>query len=120
MVYGQALRDGKNLRGALEQFTNAARIKPDSQEAWSELANTQILLELYPNALFSLDRVKALGPEKEGHLFLRAIILDKMQQYEPALVNYQEFLTRAGGKFPDQEFQARQRSRIIQKILSKR
>jgi tetratricopeptide (TPR) repeat protein len=120
MLYGQTLREDKNFRGALQEFTNAARIKPDSQEAWSELANTQILLELYPHALFSLDKVKALGPEKAGHLFLRAIILDKMQQYEPALANYQQFLARAGGKFPDQEFQARQRSRIIQKILSKR
>jgi tetratricopeptide (TPR) repeat protein len=120
MLYGQALREGKNMRGAMEAFASAVRLKPDSQEAWSELANMQILLELYPNALFSLDKVKALGPEKEGHLFLRAIILDKMQQYEPALSNYQQFLARAGGKFPDQEFQARQRSRIIQRILSKR
>ena len=120
MLYGRTLREGKNMRGALGEFANAAQIKPDSQEAWSELANMQILLELYPNALFSLDKVKALGPEKEGHLFLRAIILDKMQQYEPALQNYQQFLAKAGGKFPDQEFQARQRSRIIHKILSKR
>jgi tetratricopeptide (TPR) repeat protein len=120
MLYGRTLRESKNMRGALNEYTSAVRIKPDSQEAWSELANTQILMELYPDALSSLDKVKALGPEKEGHLFLRAIILDKFQQYEPALQNYQQFLARAGGKFPDQEFQARQRSRIIQKILSKR
>ena len=67
----------------------------------------------------ALDRVKALGGETPAHFFLRAIMLDKTKQYKPALENYQKFLASAGGKYPDEEFQARQRVRIIEKELSK-
>jgi hypothetical protein len=34
--------------------------------------------------------------------------------------NYQKFLELSGGKFPDEEFKARQRIKVIQKELSKR
>jgi hypothetical protein len=37
-----------------------------------------------------------------------------------ALEAYLNFLATSQGKFPDQEFQARQRARIIEKELSKR
>ena len=55
-----------------------------------------------------------------AHYFFRAIMLDKTKQYKPALENYQKFLASAEGKYPDEEFQARQRVRIIQKELSKK
>ena len=61
--------------------------------------------------------MKAEGP---GHFFLRAIILDKLKQPKLALPAYQRFLELAQGKYPDQEFQARQRVRIIERELSKR
>ena len=50
----------------------------------------------------------------------RAIMLDKTKQFKPALENYQQFLATAAGKYPDEEFQARQRVRIIEKELSKK
>ena len=51
---------------------------------------------------------------------LRAIVLDKIKQYKPALESYQRFLEISQGQSPDEEFKARQRVRIIQKELSKR
>ena len=68
----------------------------------------------------ALDRVKALGKEKPGDLFLRAITLDKLQQRKPALEAYEQFLAVSGGRFPDQEFQARQRAHILKLSLGQK
>jgi hypothetical protein len=48
---------------------------------------------------------------------MRAITLDKMRQLKPALEAYEQFLAVSQGKHPDQEFQARQRVRIIRHQL---
>ena len=120
MQYGRVLRDGRQFIPAANQFAAAAKIKPDSKDAWNELAGVLTLAERYPEALTALDRVRALGAEIPGDHFLRAIILDKLQQYQPALESYRKFLTTSEGKNPDEEFKARQRARIIERILSKK
>jgi len=120
MRYGRALRDERQFIPAANQFVAAAKLQPDSKHAWNELAGVLTLAEQYPQALAALDRVRALREEIPGDYYLRAIILDKLQDYKPALESYRQFLATSGGKNPDEEFKARQRSRIIEKILSKR
>ena len=120
MRYGRELRDARQFIPAANQFAAAAKLKPDSKEAWNELAGVLTLAEQYPQALAALDRVHALGQEIPGDHYLRAIILDKLHEYKPALESYQQFLATSGGKNPDEEFKARQRARIIERILSKR
>jgi tetratricopeptide (TPR) repeat protein len=120
MVYGRTLRDQHKLVPASEQFLAAAQLKPDSLEAWNELAAALINSENYAQGLAALDRVKALGKETPGDLFYRAISLDKLRQLKPALAAYQAFLAADNGAHPDQEFQARQRARIINVELTKR
>jgi len=120
MIYGRALRDQHKLPPAAEQFLAAAQIKPDSLEAWNELAAALINSENYTQGLAALDRVKALGKETPGDLFYRAISLDKLHQLKPALAAYQQFLAADNGAHPDQDFQARQRARIINVELTKR
>jgi hypothetical protein len=39
---------------------------------------------------------------------------------EPALENYEKFLTLSENKYPDEEFKARQRVRILKREISKR
>jgi len=113
MRYGRALRDQHKLPPAEQQFIAAVKLKPDSVEALNELVGIAIVLEDYPTGLTALDRVRALGKEQPGDLFYRAITLDKLKQRKPALEAYQQFLAVSGGKFPDQEFQARQRIHIL-------
>jgi len=120
MMFGSSLRDQKNYRAAAREFLAAAQLRPDDKQAWNELAGMLILLDDFAQATAALDRVKALGGETTAHFFLRAIMLDKTKLYKPALENYQKFLAAAGGKYPDEEFQARQRVRIIEKELSKK
>ena len=119
MRYGRVLRDLKNYQPAAAEFYRVTQAKPDSVEAWSELAGTLILIEDYPQALAALDRIKQLGGETPSHYYLRAIMLDKMKQLEPALENYQKFLALSDGKHADEEFKARQRARILEKELNR-
>lgn len=120
MTLARALRDQRQLVPAANQFLAATKLKPDSAEAWNELAAVLLVNRDYLAGLAALDRVKALGAEKPGDYFLRAITLDKLKQREPALASYRQFLASAGGRFPDEEFQARQRARILEREINKR
>jgi len=120
MMAGRLLRDQHKYNEASGQFFQATKIKPDSADAWSDLAGTLVLAEQYPQAIVALDRVKSLGAEKSGHLFFRAISLDHMHLNKPALQAYQAFLAASAGSRPDEEFKARQRVRILEKEISKK
>lgn len=120
MAYGRALRDDRQFMPAATQFAAATRQKPEAKEVWNELAGVLTLAEQYPQALAALDRIHTLGQEIPGDYYLRAIILDKLHQFKPALDAYQKFLASSGGKNPDEEFKARQRARIIETMLHKR
>lgn len=120
LTYGRALMDSKQFLNAAREFSRAAQIQPDAVQAWSELATALILAEIYPQALAALDRVRALGGEKPGHIYFRAITLDRTKQLKPALEAYRQFLAASGNQNPNEEFKARQRIRIIEKELSKR
>ena len=127
MTYGRELRDQHQLVPASNQFYAAAQIKTDSKEAWNELASALINNGSYEQGLAALDKVKELGGEGPGNYFYRAITLDKLHQMKPtteklklAIASYQQFLDADGGKNPDQEFQARQRLRILREELSKK
>jgi len=120
ILYADILRDDRKFRPSAGQFLAAAKIKPDSVDAWTGVADMLVLAEDYQPALEALDHVRALHAEKPGHLFLRAIVLDKLKQTKPALEAYRQFLDASNGKFPDQDFQARQRARILQHELDRK
>lgn len=119
MFYGRVLRDQRKSAEAARQFQQAANLRPEAAEAWAELAGMLILEEQHQAALAALDRVKALGAEKAGHMFIRAITLDRLKLRAEALEYYQKFLEASQGN-PDQEFQARQRIRVLERELGRR
>jgi tetratricopeptide (TPR) repeat protein len=119
MDLGRELRDRRQFVPAAQQFAAAAKIHPDSVKAWNELAAVLVVNEDYAGGLAALDRVRALGKEVPGDYFYRAISLEKLKQPKPAMEAYRQFLAADGGKMPDQEFQARQRIRIIEHELGK-
>jgi Tfp pilus assembly protein PilF len=119
MMYARALRDKRQFPPAAAQFSEAAKLKPGEAMTWSELGGVLYMMEDYPQSLAAFDKARALGEDTPGNWFLRAIILDKLHQVKPALEAYQRFLSMSQGKNPDQEFQARQRARILQRELEK-
>jgi hypothetical protein len=94
-------------------------LKPDSVEAWNEAAASFVLAGLYPQGIAALDMIRKLNAETAGDLYFRAVALDHLHEVKPALASYQQFLQASGGKYPDQEFIARQRSRILEKEASR-
>jgi tetratricopeptide (TPR) repeat protein len=119
MLHGRLIRDQRRFSEAAEEFGRATKLKPDSEQAWSELAGVLVMAENYPPALAALDRIAALHAEKPGHVFLRAIVLDKIRDLKPALESYQRFLQMSQGENPNQEWQARQRIKILEKEINK-
>jgi len=120
MSFGRVLRDEKKYNLAAMEFYRVSQEKPDSVEAWSELAGMLVLLQKDAEAIAALDKLRAMGAEKPGHLFFRALVLDRNKQLQPAMESYEKFLATDGGKSPDEEFKARQRVRILKRELTKR
>ena len=119
MFYGRLLRDQKKYNLAAPQFLEAVRLKPEAVEAWSELTGMLILLEQYPQALQGLEKLRAMQGETPAYWWFRATILDATKQPKDALAAYKRFLELSQDKSPDEEFKARQRVRILQKVVSK-
>jgi tetratricopeptide (TPR) repeat protein len=115
MAVGRIYRDKHDYARAASEFAAGAKLQPDTVEAWNEAATAYVLADLYPQGLAALDQVHRLNAEKAGNFYLRAVVLDKLHQVKPALASYQRFLALSQGHYPDQEFIARQRSRILEK-----
>ncbi len=120
MFYGRMLRDQRKFELAAPQFLAASKLKPEAAQPWNELAGVLIVGEQYAQGIAALDRVRALGAETPSHFYLRGLAYDHLHQLKDAVANYNKFLELSQGKFPDEEFKARQRARIIQHELDKR
>jgi tetratricopeptide (TPR) repeat protein len=120
MMYGRGLRDAKKYDPAAQQFFLATKLNPDSREAWNELAGMLYMLEKFPESLAALDHAHQLGDDTPANYYFHAITYDKLRALKPALDYYREFLARSGGKFPDEEWKARQRAKLLDRELNKR
>ncbi len=119
ITYGRLLRDQKNFVAAANHFIHALKVKQDDIPALNELAGMLISLNEDAKAMSVLDRLRELNAETPGQTFFRAVILDRNKQVRAALQAYQAFLSSSGGKFPDEEFKARQRARVLEKEAAK-
>lgn len=120
MFYARLLRDQRKFPEAAAQFLAVTQAKPDSVSAWNELAGVYLVDEKYEQALAAFDHVRGLGAETTANFFARALAYDHLHQAKDALENYNRFLAGSQGSNPDQEFQARQRVRVLEKELGKR
>jgi tetratricopeptide (TPR) repeat protein len=111
--YGSALMHQLKYAEAQAVLLKAVQLKPDLVEAYSDLAYAAEQNKNYELTIRVLDARAKLQPETPATLFLRATAYDNLRMYKPAAANYKLFLAAAGGKFPDQEFQARHRLKAI-------
>jgi Tfp pilus assembly protein PilF len=119
MIYARALRDRKQYAASAAQFNQAAKIKPDEVKTWTELGGMLYLARDFEHSLEAFDHARQLGDDTPGTWFLRGLMLDNLKRLKPALDAYQHFLALSSGKNPDQEFQARQRAKLLQRELEK-
>ena len=120
LTLGRMLREAKNLPGAAQEFHNATQADAKSLPAWREFASTLFLLGNYQGALGAFDKLRELGEETPAQCYLRALCYDRMQLYKEALPAYEKFLSVSEGKSPEEEFKARQRIRVVKKVLAKK
>jgi Tfp pilus assembly protein PilF len=87
----------------------AVQLKPDDGDAWSGLAFAASQNKQYSIALHALTMRAKYLEETPATYFLWATSYDNLHQSKQAQEYYQRFLAAAGGKFPDQEWQAKHR-----------
>ena len=115
LLEGTLRMEKQQYAEAAEAFRRATVLDPQSAPAYTNFASALYLLKDYAGTIAALERVAALGKDTAGSYFLRAIALDKLEQKAAALENYQHFLATDEQKNQDQEFQARQRVRALER-----
>lgn len=106
---GSVLLKQRKLPEAEEQLLATVRLKPDLADAYGELAVVAAENKHYELAVRALDQRARYLPESPRTYFLRATSYDNLKAYPQAADAYHRFLAVAGGKYPDQEWQARHR-----------
>ena len=87
----------------------AVQLKPDDGDAWSGLAFAASENKQYSIALHALSMRAKYLEETPATYFLWATSYDNLHLSKQAQEYYHKFLAAAGGKFPDQEWQAKHR-----------
>lgn len=115
IAHGQNLVHQLRYADAFAAFDEATKIAPGSIDGWSGLAFAASRLEQPSVTIHALTMRSQFAPENASTYFLWAISYDKLQQKPQAIAYYQHFLDAAGGKFPNEEWQARQRLAVLKK-----
>lgn len=106
---GEALLKDKKFPEAQQELLAAVKLKPDFGVAYGNLAVAASENKDYQLAIKAADARAKFLPEIPISFFLRATAYDHLREYKQAVENYRRFLEVAGGKYPDQEWQARHR-----------
>ena len=113
LMLGSLRMEKRQYREAAAAFRLVTELEPNLTPGYTNLASALFLLKDYAGTVAALERVAALGKDTAGTYFLRALALDQLDRKPAALENYQRFLETDGEKNPDQNFQARQRIRVL-------
>jgi tetratricopeptide (TPR) repeat protein len=111
--YGLALLHLLKYADAQAEFLKSVQLNPASPDAYLNLGYAAQENKNYELTIRALDARAKIQSETPATYFLRATAYDSLRMYKPAAANYKLFLEVAGGKFPDQEFQARHRLKAI-------
>ncbi len=107
---GQALLREKKFPEAQQEFLTALRLKRDWPDIYVDLAFAASENKNYELTVRALNGREMLNAEMPPVcFFLRASAYDHLNDKKNAAVDYHHFLKVAGGKYPDQEWQATHR-----------
>jgi predicted Zn-dependent protease len=107
--YGQSLIYTKQFAAAIPILERAAAADPHSEEAWGGLAFAHSQLHQDAEVLKDLSARQKIAPDTPETLFLWATSYDNLHQVKQAAGYYERFLAAAGGKYPNEEWQAKHR-----------
>ena len=115
LAHGQNLVEEKRFAEAFVIFQKITGLNPANADGWSGLAFTASKTGHPSIALHALTMRSKLSPDNPSTYFLWATSYDTLHQKAEAAVYYHHFLESAAGKFPNQEWQARQRLQVLEK-----
>ena len=115
IAHGQNLVHEGLPAEAFAAFSRATKAGPASADAWSGLAFAASRTNHPDVTIHALTMRSRYAPENPSTLFLWATAYDSLHEKDLAAAYYRRFLDAAGGKFPNQEWQARQRLQVVGK-----
>ena len=115
LAHGQELIRQLRFPEAFAVFDKVTQLAPDSGDAWSGLAFSASKVGRPAVTLHALTMRSKYLPEVPSTYFLWATSYDTLHQKAEAIAYYHHFLDAAAGKFPDQEWQAKQRLLLLEK-----
>jgi tetratricopeptide (TPR) repeat protein len=114
VAHGQNLLHLLKYAEALEVFDKATRLDEANADAWSGLAFAASKTNQPSITLHALTMRSKYLPEVPSSYFLWATAYDTLHQKAEAAAYYHHFLDSSAGKFPNQEWQARQRLLLLE------
>ena len=117
---GRIYLQKRDFAGAEKELRIALRLDGKNLTYFKDLSSTFYLGGNYPAALASLDEIAKVEQPGAGGWFIRAICYDKLKQPKLALEAYQKFLELDQDKNPDQVWQAKERSKVLQRMLERK
>jgi predicted Zn-dependent protease len=112
--HGQNLIRQLKYDQAFAAFDKATQLDPANGDGWSGLAFAASRTNQPSITLHALTMRSKYLPEVPATYFLWATAYDTLHQKAPAASYYHRFLDSSAGKFPDQEWQARQRIKLLE------
>jgi tetratricopeptide (TPR) repeat protein len=117
---GRIYLQKRDFTDAEKELRIALRLDGKNLDYWKDLSSTFFLGGNYPGTLATLDEIAKREQPGAGAWFVRAICYDKLNQPKLALEAYQKFLELDQDKNPDQVWQAKERSKVLQRVLGRK
>ena len=90
-----------------------------NREAASGLATSIYFEQRYQEAIPLLEQLARVADPPPAVFFFLATSYDHLRARKEALANYERFLELSKGQSPDQDWQAQQRIKLLQRMLGK-
>ena len=115
VAHGQSLTRQLKFAEAFAAFDKATRLDAANADGWSGLAFAASRTNQPQITLHALTMRSKYLSENPSTYFLWATAYDKLRQKTQAAAYYHHFLDSSEGKFPNEEWQARQRLHVLKK-----
>ena len=115
VAHGQNLVRQLKYAEAFRAFDKATRLDSADADGWSGLAFAASKTGQPAITLHALTMRSKYVPDNTSTYFLWAVAYDTLHDKAAAATYYHHFLDSAAGKFPNQEWQARQRLIVLEK-----
>jgi Flp pilus assembly protein TadD len=117
---GRIYLQKRDFASAEKELRMALRLDGKNLTYFKDLTSTFFLAGNYPATLAAQDEIAKVEQPGAGVWFIRAICYDKLNQPKLALEAYQKFLQLDQDKNPDQVWQAKERSKVLQHMLERK